>query len=347
MVATWRNSRSPQALGIVRRKHTSAVFLLTFLVYSSVSSTVFRMFACESLDDGYTYLRADYTILCDSSKHEALQIYAVFMIAVYPVGIPLLYAFIVFRNRDLLRDGVRRTCDTSPECQSTTNLWKPYKPSRFYYELVECARRVALTGIIVFTFPNTAAQVATTIVISFMFSMVSESLDPYVLELDAWLSRVGHAVIFLSLFAALLVKVDVSDEREYSAEVFGGVLIAVNILMVLAVMAEAVYIVRTSFGTEGDRVHEDSPPRTANMKDRRGIPHGFSLRHKSPDVSEQIEIEQESPPAYNRCISKAKHQLAPKEIESTCNTERGAPPAYRSIRNVTKLQPSQCPSTPI
>ncbi|CAM9415384.1 unnamed protein product, partial [Laminaria digitata] len=250
LVATWRNSSSPQALEAVRRKHASAVLLLTFLVYSSVSSTVFRMFACESLDDGYTYLRADYTILCDSAKHEALQVYAAFMIAVYPVGIPLLYAVILFRNRDVLRDGDRRICDTSPECQSSGDLWQPYKPSRFYYELVECARRVALTGIIVFTFPNTAAQVAITIVLAFMFVMVSESLDPYISELDAWLSRVGHAVVFLSLFLALLVKVDVSDEREYSAKVFGGVLVTVNILTVLAIITEAVCIVRTSFGTE-------------------------------------------------------------------------------------------------
>ncbi|CAN0518856.1 unnamed protein product, partial [Scytosiphon promiscuus] len=38
--------------------------LVTFLVYSSVSSTVFRVFDCESLDDGKEYLRADYSTQC-------------------------------------------------------------------------------------------------------------------------------------------------------------------------------------------------------------------------------------------------------------------------------------------
>lgn len=347
-VATWRNSSSPQALGAVRRKHASAVFLLTFFVYSPVSSTIFRTFACDSLDDGNTYLRADYTLLCDSAKHKAMQTYAAFMIAVYPVGIPLLYAVILYRNRELLRDGDRRVCGASPECESTADLWKPYKPSRFYYELIEYSRRVSLTGIIVFTFPNTAAQVATTIVMAFMFIMVSESLDPYISEKDAWLSRVGHAVVFLSLCLVLLVKVDVSDEREYIAEVFGGVLVSVNLLMVLSVITEAVYIFRTSFGREDDSVREDPMPRKSSTKDRRGMAHGSSLRPKlSEGVCEQKDIEQEDPPASNRSISKMMLKIAPEGVESTCSRERGTPPAYRSMRNMTKLQPSQSSSTSI
>lgn len=266
---------------------------MAFLVYSSVSSTVFRMFACDDLDDGFSYLRADYATLCDSAKHEALKRYAPFMIGVYPVGIPLLYAIMLFRDRDVLRDGDRRACKTSLGWQSTAGLWRPYTPSRFYYELVECARRVALTGIIVFTFPNTAAQVATTNVLGFIFILVSWSLDPYVSDMDTWLSRVGHAVVFLSFFQALLAKVDVSGEREYSAEVFGGVLIAVNVLMVLAVAMEAVYLLRASFRKncdDGDNsnsksVRADSFPRKVCSIERKGVPGPVSALYGDSDMS--------------------------------------------------------------
>ncbi|CAN0460998.1 unnamed protein product, partial [Scytosiphon promiscuus] len=78
--------------------------LMTFLIYSSVSSTVFRMFACETVDGGKEYLRADYTIECTTDKHKALQVYAWFMIMVYPVGIPVLYAIILFKHREVLQD---------------------------------------------------------------------------------------------------------------------------------------------------------------------------------------------------------------------------------------------------
>lgn len=73
-VAARRNHGSQEALQAVRRKHFSMALLVTFLVYSSVSSTVFRMFGCETLDDGREYLRADYTIECTTGKHKALQV---------------------------------------------------------------------------------------------------------------------------------------------------------------------------------------------------------------------------------------------------------------------------------
>ncbi|CAN0064352.1 unnamed protein product, partial [Hapterophycus canaliculatus] len=90
------------ALRIIRNKHLSMVLLVTFLVYSSVSSILFKTFACEELDDGSNYLRADYRIECDSSKHKAFAIYAGIMIVVYTVGIPAFYAFLLFRRREVL-----------------------------------------------------------------------------------------------------------------------------------------------------------------------------------------------------------------------------------------------------
>ena len=73
-VAVRRYRWAPEVLEGIRRKHISIALLVTFLVYSSVSSTISRMFACDELDDGEEYLRADYSILCTSSKHRALQV---------------------------------------------------------------------------------------------------------------------------------------------------------------------------------------------------------------------------------------------------------------------------------
>ncbi|CAN0497746.1 unnamed protein product [Laminaria digitata] len=49
------------------------MLLLTFLVYSSVSSILFQMFACDDLEDGKNYLRADYRVECDSSQHSRFR----------------------------------------------------------------------------------------------------------------------------------------------------------------------------------------------------------------------------------------------------------------------------------
>ena len=234
------NKSSEIELRPIRHKHLSAMLLVTFYVYSSVSSIVFQTFACEGLDDGKIYLRADYRIECDSSKHAALQIYAGFMILVYPVGIPALYAGLLFKDRNVLtmKDELRNdNCDV----RSTSNLWKPYKPSAFYYEVIECARRVLLAGVVVFILPNTAGQIAVTLVIAFFFTVVTESLSPYSSKVDAWVARVGHVVVFISVYLALLLKVDVSAERYQSQKVFEVILVFTHACMIAAAIIEAIF----------------------------------------------------------------------------------------------------------
>ncbi|CAB1096488.1 unnamed protein product [Ectocarpus sp. CCAP 1310/34] len=221
-----------------RHKHLSALLLLTFLIYSSVSSTVFQTFACETLDDGIEYLRVDYTIHCTDAKHKAFEVYAGIMVVVYPVGIPLLYAILLFQRRDVLGDA--RADKTV--AQPIAGLWEPYRPERFYYEVIECGRRIMLTGVVAFIFPNDAAQIAITMLVAFFFSLVFEVMSPYTSESDTWLSRGGHVIVFLSMFDALLLKVDVSSESEQSQDVFAGVFVAGHVLLILAIVVEVVGI---------------------------------------------------------------------------------------------------------
>ncbi|CAN0472731.1 unnamed protein product, partial [Laminaria digitata] len=198
------------------------------------------MFACEKLDDGKNYLRADYQIECDSAKHEALQIYAGFMIALYTVGIPVAYATLPLGNREVLADKARRTQDQ--HVKAISDLWEPYKPGRFYYEVIECGRRVLLAGVVVFIYPNTSAQVAVALIMVVFFVFLSEGLATYESGWDAWLSRTGHAIVFTSMYLALLLKVKVSDERAGSQSVFEVVLVSAHACMIAAVVVESIIV---------------------------------------------------------------------------------------------------------
>lgn len=73
-MAVRRNPGSEENLQDVRRIHFSMALLVTFLIYSSVSSMVFRVLDCEMPDDGKEYLRADYTIVSTSGQHKALEV---------------------------------------------------------------------------------------------------------------------------------------------------------------------------------------------------------------------------------------------------------------------------------
>ncbi|CAM9486217.1 unnamed protein product [Scytosiphon promiscuus] len=218
----------------IRHRHQTALLLLTFLVYSSVSSTVFQTFACETLDDGVEYLRADYRIHCTDAKHRTFQVYAAIMVIVYPAGIPLLYAALLFQRRHVLADPI----GDKTSAQSIAGLWEPYRSECFYYEVIECGRRIMLTGVVVFIYPNDAAQIAVTMLFAFFFFAAFEILSPYKSVSDMWLSRGGHTIVFLTMFDLLMLKVDVSSESNQSQTIFAGVMVAGHVLMVLAIIAE-------------------------------------------------------------------------------------------------------------
>ena len=299
MVASRRNAGAGSAVvERIRHKHLTVLLFVTFLVYSSVSSTVFKMFACESLEDGNDYLRADYRIFCTEAKHRTLQIYAAAMIVVYPVGIPLMYAALLFQHRAVLADASADKTVAEP----IASLWEPYRPERFYYEIIECARRIMLTGVIVFIYPNDAAQIAINILIAVFFFAVFDILSPYTSDSDMWLSRGGQVIVFLSMFDLLLLKLDVSHERSQSQEAFAGVLVAGHVLMLLTIVVEVAgicYTARRKRVQEEASSFEDFPGlrSRAGTEEKPGMSRGDPMSWRL--VTQQAHVSESPGPARN------------------------------------------------
>lgn len=287
-VARSRNRLSPAGLRAARGKHLSVALFIIFVVYSSVSFVVFQTFVCETLDNGVMYLRADYSLSCSSRAHTAWKAYAGLMIFVYPVGVPAVFAWWLVSNR---RDLVKVGSGDSPgweRLQPMRDLFEPYKPHRYYYEVVEFGRRILLTGLGVFLFPGSSAQVALEVVFAAVFIAISEMLAPFVNPMDAWLHRSGAWVVFFSMYLGLLLKVDASDEDSQSQQVFAKILIAANAGLILAVVTQAVVSVRqglvsmrdlpvannSSRGSSFAQLYDGDDPVTARHREatRAGIP---------------------------------------------------------------------------
>ncbi|CAN0004928.1 unnamed protein product [Ascophyllum nodosum] len=238
IVAVTRHRGSETALRNIRHKHLSMVLLVMFLVYASVSSVLLPVFVCDDMDGSKMYLRADYRIECLSQRHQAFRTYAGVMILLYPVGIPAFYFWLLFRNGDMLANEARR--EDHANIQPTSDLWKAYKPSRYYYEIVECIRRLAITSVVVFMFPGTAAQFSVAIMVTFGFGIMMEVLAPYKSPWDTWISRAGYVIDFSSMFYASQLKVDVMAEQGKSSEIFDAILVGANGCMVVAVVVQGV-----------------------------------------------------------------------------------------------------------
>jgi hypothetical protein len=232
-------------------KHHVVFLAMTFLIYSTVSTTVFQTFACDTIDDSATtktsYLRADYSIQCAKSKHTLYRVYAAFMVIIYPLGIPALYAWLLWSKRHKLCSinkssvrGLNRHDEN--ELRSTRFLWKSYTPNMYYWEVVECMRRLLLTGAIVFIAPGTAAQAAIACVLAVVSLAIALYFQPHVDPRDGQIYTGGAMIIFLSMFLSLLMKTDVSTETNSSQAAFALVLVVLNIAMVIAAVVQVALV---------------------------------------------------------------------------------------------------------
>jgi hypothetical protein len=246
-----RTARLEKALA----KHFLAFLATTFLIYSTVSTAVFQTFACDVVDiaaPNISYLRADYSIQCGTARHKAYKVYAAFMVIIYPVGIPALYAWLLWINKHKLNvmheSSVRmlsRHRDVS--LRPTRFLWKTYTPRMYYWEVVECIRRLLLTGAIVFIAPGTSAQAAIACILAVISMAVALYCHPHADSLDANIYTTGAMIVFLSMFLSLAINSDISKEDHQSQKAFAIVLVILNIVLLLAAFVQIVLVGRRAW----------------------------------------------------------------------------------------------------
>ncbi|KAG5179505.1 hypothetical protein JKP88DRAFT_326500, partial [Tribonema minus] len=180
--------------------------VFTFVIFSGVSTIVLQTFACETLEGtGISYLRADYSMKCQTSEHSAYMVYAGFMILVYPIGIPALYAWVLRQHRkhaDVLQHASSKAM--SPLSRASAFLRKAYSQRADYWECVECVRRISLTGLLVFIAPGTPSQYAAACALSFGAIVIYELVRPHRLRADTCLYTLGGVITWGSTFLAAL-----------------------------------------------------------------------------------------------------------------------------------------------
>ena len=116
------------------------MFALIFLVYPSVSQTVFQTFICQDLDLEEAYLLVDFQVECGTSDYHMAIAAGGLLVLAYPIGIPLSLFMLMYKNRTQLGvEGSSIRDDLSP-------LVGNYKVSCWYWEALEMTRKVILTG---------------------------------------------------------------------------------------------------------------------------------------------------------------------------------------------------------
>ncbi|RYD66200.1 MAG: hypothetical protein EOP84_31330, partial [Verrucomicrobiaceae bacterium] len=218
-----------------RRDTINAAFVISYFVLVNVSTKIFQVFQCETFDDGKSYLVADYSISCDAPDRSAYLTYGSLMILIYPIGIPLVYAVVLFKNRKRINPDWRKVVDveekkfvsnrviqkekikvrnTYEEIENIKLLFDSYVPKRWYFELFDCARRLLLGAVPVLIFRGSTLQIIIVLLISLCSVATFMYFNPYIHVHDNHLAILAQWSITLVLISALIIKVQALSTQD-------------------------------------------------------------------------------------------------------------------------------------
>ena len=157
--------------------------------------------------DGKFYLTKDYTIECFTGEWNALLPVAILSVAIYPLGIPALFAFQLWRHRQEL--------DDDAVVARYGFLYEPYRREAFLWDIWEMLRKLLLTGVIVLIFPGKSFQVVFIALCNICFLTFLTIEKPHKPGGGRTLAFLSSFAITFTMLLGLVLKT-VEDAQAYS-----------------------------------------------------------------------------------------------------------------------------------
>ena len=115
-----------------------------------------------------------------------------------------------------------------------------YEPRCYQFVVFECVRKLALTGLLIFIYPESASQIAIGLLIAVLAKEVYAQRRPYVEDTDDSLANVGNTQIILVFIASLMLFIKDMDEQAgapgdmFKGPIFSGCMVLIGTLVLIA-----------------------------------------------------------------------------------------------------------------
>jgi len=218
-----------------------ATYVKVFLIYSGiilpyVSVQIFKTFSCQDIDpDDVTegtdvYLRADYSVSCDSSRYDFAVAWASCAIVVYIIVLPMSYLLLLYRARsEIVRfqaasmNENKRVVLVSDKIQHVYFLFRKYRAEYWYWEVLDLYFRISITGFLVLIRPGSFLQIEVGFLLVFIYAKLFQYCNPYLDDKFQALKVVTLWQLFFIFHVAFLLNVDNlnMEENKVSGILFG------------------------------------------------------------------------------------------------------------------------------
>eukprot|EP00937_MAST-01D_sp_MAST-1D-sp2_P002392 g2392.t1 len=307
--ACWGNQRSEDGggkkksipgLDAFRRWSDWAIGWLTvftYVLYPSVSSIFFQSFSCEAIELGTMrsnaaqpparsrWLHQDYAVDCDSAKHQVYETWAAAMIVAFAFGVPILFLALLCKWRHHLQH---------EGAQYLSFLFRDYRPDMWYWEIFECFRKLTFTGVaLFFGEQGSLIQIGAAATLAMLYVVLLTKAQPYTLPSDNALAQLVGTGTFITLMAAMLLKVKIAFVSTgrfgvgFSEDTLSVALIIVVLVVFVAWSASLVADVRHFAANQSFRYEGTDELLTMPDLEKLGKYHVF-MSHSQQDGGDQV-----------------------------------------------------------
>ena len=246
-----------------------------------MTNVAFDAFSCYTFDAG-KWLQADVSIKCGSANHHSVIIVAVVAIVLYPVGLLIINASLLFAARRAIRTGKH-----TPLSRSIAFLYREYKPHMYAWECVEMLRRFVLVGLMILA-QGSIMQIIVGILIAAIFFLLQLQSNPYVDTSDDFLAAAtSFSLVIVFVCATCFKYLALTDLRDLQLKmsteqkdvyiISATTLVFITLACVFGAIVLSVILFVIQVNQERDRLRREA---RANKARR--------LRHKTDNKEVQL-----------------------------------------------------------
>jgi len=184
------------------------VLYLLFVLYPKVTNVAFEGVPCYWFEPvgnapARGWLRSDVSIECLTPDHDSVLWLSWIAIIIYPIGLWLGCLLLLYKASDAIVSGKSTHFSRSIEF-----LYREYKVSTFWWELMEMLRKFLLVGIFLMIDQGTILQIAVGTIVSAAYLMIQVQAAPYKNQMDDHLAQGTNFSLLMVFFCCVIYKYD-------------------------------------------------------------------------------------------------------------------------------------------
>ena len=217
------------------------VLVVLFFAFPQVTALAFRMFEpctifTDEMGETQRFLvsyRKHYAVACPSSELTAAQSIAWVAIILYTVGVIVLCALLLYIGRSTLLLEEEGT----PYTRSIAFLHAPFRPTFFYFDLIELTKKLLLIGFASLIEPGSLTQMMVAVLVSILFLVLHLQSLPYRSNLDNVFSTMINLSLCVFFIWCLMLQMGaLGDDDDLESGRLSSLGVAVSVMMLVAIM---------------------------------------------------------------------------------------------------------------